>query len=209
MSSSPLVPREKLSAYQRWELHSFDLPGDLDSPTQAGDSKANQADIAESLRRKAYEAGRADGLRDGLTKGADNGRALRDLLASASQQSHEINQNLADDLLRLALEVAREMVRRSLAIHPDSIITLIHDALAQLSNANAQLTLTLHPADATLVRTQLAESIETGKWLILESTELRRGGCLLQTATSHMDASIGTRWQHLTERLELDDTWLD
>jgi flagellar assembly protein FliH len=101
------------------------------------------------------------------------------------------------------------MVRRTLAVHPEIIVPLVKDALTQLGSTNAPLTITLHPSDAALVRTHLAESMEAGSWKILEDANLQRGGCLLQSATSHMDATVGTRWQHLTSRLGIEEKWLD
>ncbi len=209
MSNSPLIPREKLSAYQRWELHSFDLSDDFTPSARMADAAAEVSAKTESIRRSAYDAGRAEGLREGALKAADDARRLRDLFGAVTQQSRDINQHLADDLLQLSLEVARQMVRRSLTVHPETIIPLLKDALTQLSNATAQLTVTLHPRDAVLVRTHLAESVEARHWQIVEDASVQQGGCLLQTATSHIDATLGTRWQRLATKLGLADTWLD
>jgi flagellar assembly protein FliH len=209
MSSSPLIPREKLSAYQRWELNSFDIPGDYHPPTRMPEAANDDAAKIESIRRIAYDAGRADGLRDGALGAADEVQRLRGLFATLTRQDRELTQHLADDLLGLALELARQMVRRSLTAHPEIIIPLLNDALAQLSNATAQLRIALHPADAALVRTHLAEQIKTGHWQLIEDASLLRGGGVLQTATSHVDATLGTRWQHLATRLGLEDQWID
>jgi len=209
MSNNPVVPREKQSAYQRWELHSFDMPNDYNPAARAKAPAADDAAKIESARRTAYESGRADGLREGTAAANEDARHLRELCTAITLQSREINQQLADDLLRLSLTLAQQMVRRSLAIHPESIITVIQDALAQLSTAATQLTLTLHPADAALVRTHLAEQIESGSWNLVENASIRRGGAVLHSAVCHVDATIETRWQHLTRKLGLDDAWLD
>ena len=67
MSNSTVIPKEKLTAYQRWELHSFDQP-DSGAPRTAGGGPARAADDEAAKTRKvhqlAYEAGRADGLRE-------------------------------------------------------------------------------------------------------------------------------------------------
>ncbi|MEQ1772158.1 MAG: FliH/SctL family protein [Burkholderiales bacterium] len=209
MSNSPLIPREKLSAYQRWELHAFDIPDDFDSSVRVKDGNAKDAAKIEGVRREAYASGRADGLREGAQKSAEDAQRLRNLLATMTQQSSEINQHLADDLLRFGLALARQMVRRSLTAHPDIIIPLVKDALTHLASANTPLSMTLHPADAVLVRAHLTDAIATGHWNLIEDADLQRGGCLLQTATSHMDATIGARWHHLASKLGIDDQWLD
>ena len=209
MSNSPVIPREQQSAYQRWELHSFDIPDD-DSPSErTAEAVADEAAKRESIRRSAYETGRADGLREGTLKAFDDARCLRELFATINQQSRDIKQQLADDLLGLSLEVARQMVRCSLTVHPEFVIPLLKDALARMSIASAQLMISLHSADAMLVRTHLAEQIDSGNWQIVEDAGIQRGGAVLQTATTHVDATVGTRWQHLTAKLGLDDKWID
>ena len=209
MSNATLIPREKLSAYQRWELHSFDSPGNGTLAAAARDTGEDAAAKLESVRRSAYQSGREDGLREGALQAADDARRLRDLFTSVTQKSRGIDQQLATDLLGLSLQVARQMVRRSLALHPETIIPLIEDALGQLSNASAQRSITLHPADAALARTHLAAPIERDHWRIVEDANMERGGCVLQTASSHLDATVGARWRHIAEKLGMDDTWLD
>lgn len=116
---------------------------------------------------------------------------------------------MADDLLKLSLELARQMVRRNLTVHPEVILPLVQDAVAQLANAKTPLTIALHPADAALVREQLPSAPDTEHWQITENAALSRGSCLLHSAHSHLDGTLATRWQHLTARLGVDDTWLD
>jgi flagellar assembly protein FliH len=212
MSSSPLIPREQQSAYQRWELHSFEGAGvnsDFAIPTRKADRRAEDNARLETARREAHASGHAEGLREGRQQSLDETRRLRDLMAELTRQTRDINQLLADDLLRLALELSRQMVRRALAVRPELIVPLVKDALAQLGNARAPLSMTLHPADAAVVRAHLADTIESGHWNIVEDAQVQRGGCLLQTASSQLDATVGTRWQHLTAKLGLDDPWLE
>lgn len=209
MSSSPLIPREKLSAYQRWELHSFDLPGEFDNGGSAPAAAARADDTMEAARRAAYDAGHADGLREGSTGAAAEVGQLQELLASAAQQSRRIGEKLAEDLLGLSLAIARQMVRRTLTVHPEVVLPLITDALAEISTASAQPTLTLHPADAALVRTHLSDSLAEGNWQLVEDAAVARGGCLVQTAASHIDATVQGRWQHLLNQLGVNDAWLE
>ena len=63
MSNSPLIPKEKLSAYQRWELHAFDAPAD--SRPAAANGAAGDAEKVRHIHQHAFDAGRAEGLREG------------------------------------------------------------------------------------------------------------------------------------------------
>ena len=97
MSSSPVIPKEKLSAYQRWELHAFDAPANA-APTVEKKAAAD-AEKVRHIHQHAYDAGRADGLREGAQKAVAEAQQLKDLLTAIESQSHEINQRIAHDVL--------------------------------------------------------------------------------------------------------------
>jgi flagellar assembly protein FliH len=209
LSNSPVIPKEQMSAYQRWELHAFDAPADQRPAATA--KAADAAAAAEKVRHintQAYEAGRADGLREGAQKAAHDTQSLAALLAAIESQSHENNQGIAHDVLEVALEVARQMLRQSLVVRPELIVPLIHDALARCVQPVAQATISLNPADATLVRELLAEELARGGWRIVEDALLARGGCQLHTAAIQIDASMETRWMRLAAALGQTSEWL-
>jgi flagellar assembly protein FliH len=211
MSSNPVIPKEQLSAYQRWEMHAFDAPTSA-APASAAPTAANKAAAdAEKVRhihQNAYDAGRADGLREGVQKAENEAQQLKSLLTAIERQNHEINQRIAHDMLTLSLEVARQMVRQALTVRPEIIIPLIHDAIARAVQPLAAATLALNPADAALVREQLGDELATAGWRIVEDPNLARGGALLQTAATQIDATLDTRWQRLTAALGQSSEWL-
>lgn len=206
MSSSPVIPKEKLSAYQRWELHSFDTPGN--QGPAANKTAEDEAAKVRHIHQQTYDAGRADGLREGAAKAASDAQSLTALLASIKQESQEINQRIADDLLALALEIARQMLRQALDVHPELIIPTVHDALSRMPHPAAQGAITLHPADAAVVREHIGEQLVSGGWRIVEDAACVRGGCLLQSTASRVDATVGTRWHRLSAALGQSAQWL-
>jgi flagellar assembly protein FliH len=207
MSNSPVIPKEKLSAYQRWELHAFEAP--TGAKPAAAVKAAADAEKVRHIHQQAYDAGRADGLREGAQKAAGDAQHLKTLFASVNLQSHEVNQRVAHDVLELALELARQMVRQALAVRPELIVTLIHDALTRTLQPLAAATIALNPADAVLVREHLGTELATAGWRIVEDAGVARGGALLQTAATQIDATVGTRWQRLAAALGQSSEWLD
>jgi flagellar assembly protein FliH len=201
MSNSPLIPKEKLSAYQRWELHTFDTPAN-DGGTDAEAAKVHH------IHKHAYEAGRADGLRDSAAKASRDGARFTTLLADIRRQSLEFNQRIADDVLAFALDLARHMVRQALDVRPELIIPVVHDALARIPQPAAQASIALNPADAALIREHGGEPLAGSDWKIIEDPAIARGGCVLQTTASQVDATVETRWQRLTAALGHDTQWL-
>ena len=208
MSNSPVIPKEKLSAYQRWELHDFDTP--VVQP-RAPDTTASAEAAAEKvshIRTQAYEAGRVDGLREGALKAQLDAAALGELFTVLESQTHDGNQRIAQEVLDVALEVARQMLRQALAVRPEIMLPLVQDALSRCAQPAAPATITLNPADATLVRELLAEQLASGGWRIIEDAKLARGGCHLHTAAIQVDASMDTRWHRLAAALGQQSEWL-
>ncbi len=208
MFNSPVIPKEKLSAYQRWELNSFDAASSA-QPSAAAQAAAEAAEKVRNIHQKAYQTGHADGLREGMQQAAADAQQLQNLMAGVRQQGSEINQHLADDVLGLALEIARRMVRQALTVKPELIIPLVQDALAQISQPASQATMALHPEDAKVVREHLGEQLSADGWRIVEDATLRRGGCWLRTAATQVDATVAARWRHLATALGQDAKWLD
>jgi flagellar assembly protein FliH len=69
--------------------------------------------------------------------------------------------------------------------------------------------MTLHPEDAKVVREHLGEHLSADGWRIVEDAMLLRGGCLLRTAATQVDATVAARWRHLATALGQDAKWLD
>ena len=57
MSSNKTIPKEQLSAYQRWELSNFDQP--------AEGVKLPSANDIQRIQQQAYQEGFAAGMKDG------------------------------------------------------------------------------------------------------------------------------------------------
>ena len=74
--SSKSIPKEQLSAYQRWELSAFDQPG-------AG-VKLPTADEIQRIQQQAYQEGFAAGMKDG--------RAEANPSRSRCKRSRRLNQ---------------------------------------------------------------------------------------------------------------------
>ena len=210
--SSPVIPKEKLTAYQRWELHTFEQPtGQAPAHAHARGPASVAEDEAAKIRnvhQLAYESGRADALREAAAKSSVEAQQLATLLDDVRRQSADLNLQLADGILGVALAVAQQMVRQSLAANAEGISAVVQDALARVLQPAAQATITLNPADAALVQTQLGETLTAGGWRVVEDHTITRGGCKLHTLASELDATVETRWRRITASLGQDTPWL-
>lgn len=199
------------SAWERWELASFDPPqpnsaaphaaATETAPEATGPTPEELSIIRDEARNIGYREGYAEG-QDAVHREAGRlGRAADRL----DQSLADLDQAVAGELLALALELARQIVRSELKVHPEAILDVVREALAQLPHHHAVIF--LHPEDASLIRTHLGDSLSHVGHRIVEEPTLERGDCLLEAGSSQLDATVATRWRRVVEGLGQEVQW--
>lgn len=193
----------KLTAWQRWELPAFEAQhglGKIGLPTAAA---------VELMHRQAREEGHAEGRQrgyaDGLQQAAQDNRRLSDLMNVLEQQMDEL---VAQELLGLALDIARQVIQQALQVQPELLLPMVREAIGSLPVFNQAAHLILHPDDAALVRERMGEQLSHSGWKILEDPRMDRGGARLETANSQVDASLEARWKRVTAAMGQETPWL-
>jgi flagellar assembly protein FliH len=181
---------------------------------QAGIVTAKQL---EDLQKQAYDegfkqghdegrkAGLEKGLEEGRQKGLQNGqeevahtiKRFEQIMQLLNEPLEQVNQQVEDELLTLALAIAKQIIRREINTNPDQVIAVIKEAIAALPSGSRKIKIFLHPADAEIARTHLQMSSEDETkeqtWSIIEEPILAKGGCRIETENSRVDATIETR----------------
>lgn len=151
----------------------------------------------EVIQKQAYEEGFAQGHKDGSEAGQAKlqagARRLEQLMATLSAPFAALDQRIEQELVTLALAVARQLVRREIKTDPGQIVAVVREALSVLPIASQNVRLHLHPEDAALVRAAMSLTEGEHAWRIVEDGLQNRGGCQLVTDTSRIDASVETR----------------
>lgn len=228
MSTTNVIPKEKLPTYQRWELDTFEKPDPnidesastkVKSAEQEEEKILDEAEVNE-IYRQAKEEGHAAGFQEGHTTGQQEGRQLAEtavkaevdqmhsLLSALSKELNEIDQNVAQDLLALALDLSRKMLLKALQVNPELIIPIVQEAMRHLPHTSHPPQLILHPDDAELIRKHLSDQQSQSDWEICEDEQIDKGGCRIKTNGSEIDASTPTRWQQILTTIGQDDNWL-
>ncbi len=151
----------------------------------------------EAIQKQAYEEGFAQGHKDGSDAGQTQIQArvrrLDQLMAALATPFAELDQRVEQELVTLAMAVARQLVRREIKTDPGQIVAVVREALSALPIASQNVRLHMHPEDAALVRTALSLTEGEHAWRIIEDGLQSRGGCQLVTDTSRIDAGVETR----------------
>ncbi|OGT03607.1 MAG: hypothetical protein A2143_12820 [Gallionellales bacterium RBG_16_57_15] len=205
------IPREQLTAYERWELASFDAhPGGKHQfkiqNTVAPDNGQNL--LRQQEHDQNYTRKREEGYAAGMQQAQADARQINALLQNLQTALNHIDEQVAQSLLDLSLEMARQMVRETLLIKPEIILKVISEAIGKLPHFNQNAHLILHPDDAELVRAQMGEQLSHANWKIFTDPQIQRGGCRVETAHSNVDATNEARWQHIVESIGQDKSWL-
>jgi flagellar assembly protein FliH len=207
--SNRIIPKESITGLRKAEL------GDLSGSKGAGRPlSAGPAPGTSTLARA-----REDGYREGVEAGRrevqaqlqSERAALKNLTEGLTQFLQDFEQGLANDVLSMGLELAKLVVRHSVKVNPDLVLSVVREAITSLPGVDRQTTIHLHPADAIVLR-RVAESdsaLAKLPWRIVEDAQLERGGCRLETATTEVDASLETRWRRIIAALGRDDLWID
>ena len=206
--------KSKLTAWERWELASFDGSSTklrAQEPKDLPPTPEEIQQIMQQAQQEGYVAGHAQGEQAGYTAGQAKAQAEGERMAAMVGQLDEalvgFDQQVAEDLLGLALEVARQVVRQAITVKPEVILEVIRETLAQMPHPHAVIH--LHPEDASLARLYLGDQISHAGHRIHEDPRLQRADCMVEAAGSLLDASLATRWKRIAESLGAHSDWLD
>ncbi|HQR05014.1 MAG: flagellar assembly protein FliH [Proteobacteria bacterium] len=214
------MSREKQTAWERWEIGALDEERSTKTPLTKIPlpPQLPTAEEIGRIRQEAYAAGYREGLEAGNTDGFKAGQQeaeamgreaagrFLELSARLDQALDALNETVGDELVALALEIARHVIRQSIAVHPETIRTVVKEALAQLPQQHAGIF--LHPEDAALLRACLDDQITHAGHRIHEAPQLERGDVVVEAGGTHIDATLGQRWQRIVQALDSSIPWI-
>jgi flagellar assembly protein FliH len=179
---------------QRWDLPSVEGA----TMPRPGAKGVNVMHLS-LVEREAWQHGYKDGQVEGVRKGeAELARriaevdvkiaALEAIIGTLAKPLEDLDAEVETELTRLALAIAKHLVRRELKIDPAQIIGIIRHTVSLLPLSARNIKIHLHPDDAAIVREKLARASGEQEWHLVEDPLMARGGCRLTTDNSSIDA---------------------
>lgn len=216
------------AGWQRWQMGSLD-PRDTASEAPADILPAEPApppiDFAaldamrEGARKEGYAQGYTqgqtqgygDGHREGYSRGLEAARneaaQLQALAANFRGALAGVDDHVARALVTLALDVARQLVRTTVAEDPSVLLPAVRELLTSEPALQGSPSVLLHPDDVALVETHLQGELEAAGWTVRPDPTVARGGCIASAASGERDATLATRWTRVVRALGRDDPW--
>lgn len=180
---------------------------------------AGMAQGREQGLREGREAGHAEGLEAGRRAGYDEGLAqgreqarqealqLHSLADACAKSVAALEAQMGQALLTLALDIAGQVLRTTLAEQPEAMLAGVREVLHINPASTGAMRLWVHPADLELVRLHLADELREGGWRVVADESITRGGCRAETPYGDIDATLQTRWRRIAASLGRSVTW--
>ncbi len=217
---SRFVPSEEIDAVAQWQFSA------VTSAALGGQNgAAAKADSAAQLLQleQAREIARQQGIDEGYARAAVEVKRQMDdfyerqahttaerlaLCAQAFEARWEAaEQALAQGVLELSCALARQVVRRELAIDPKALEPVIREALGLLASDARAVTVRLSPADFGLRESALRESFAGESLLFRPDAAVAPGGCMVESGGMTVDGTLEKRWSRTVATLGLSATW--
>ncbi len=219
------------AGWQRWQMGSLDprdarsnapeAPADL-LPAEPAPPPIDFAALdamREGARKEGYAQGYTqgqtqgygDGHREGYSRGLEAARneaaQLQALATNFRGALAGVDDQVARALVTLALDVARQLVRTTVAGDPSVLLPAVRELLTSEPALQGSPSVLLHPDDVALVETHLQGELEAAGWTVRPDPTVARGGCIASAASGERDATLATRWTRVVKALGRDEPW--
>lgn len=170
---------------------------------QAADEARSILASARAERDRIQQEAREHGFREGFTQWD---RAIREAQQAAVRYARQHQ----EDFLKLSVRIAEKILGDVLREDPERIVSVVQEALRNLSRER-RLTIEAAPGEAAILeRHRAALEVRIGPECtlrIVESPAVPSGGCLLRSELGTIDARVETQLQ-LLEKALLEDAAL-
>lgn len=188
-------------------VSSWDLPL-VEQEENAYNKKEDFKERLARLEREAYEKGFEQGQKDGLAlekrKMEEVRKQIEEMLVGLRDLKPRIYAEAEDELLKLAMLVARKVIGEEIKNNSGIIGNTIRYAMKFLSDKR-KVRIILNPDDMDEVKKLLPDIsavTKGGHFQLSEDKGVNRGGCVLETGFGRINACIEDQLDNLEKEIE-------
>jgi flagellar assembly protein FliH len=204
---SRIIAADRVVGVQRWTLGGFDSNPAAPRPAPSQRVVADRLPTADDVA-SIEEQARAEGYRAGLAEARDGNQRIAALLAGVPESVARMEREMAQAIVKLAVDLARQIVRESLAVRPELIVPVINEAIGAIARTAEPGGIHVNPADLPVVQERLGDALAHAGWKAFADESVARGGCRVEFAGGEVDANVAVRWQRVMAQLDRQDAWL-
>ncbi|MDC6170735.1 FliH/SctL family protein, partial [Paucibacter sp. XJ19-41] len=171
----------------------------------------------EELLHAARQSGYQDGYRDGMAAldafkksfAQQMSAQLGTLVKSFDGEFRALEDQMAEALAAMAVELARQVLRSEIQQRPEHIAQVAHDAVEALQMSARHVRVRVNPDDLPLVLEGAGEEMKAREAQVLPDPEVPRGGCKVESDIGSVDATLAARWLQVTGAMGQSTLWED
>lgn len=224
---SRFIPGEELHGAKAWNLDNLggkspsgfnaaNLAKPAAAAAPAGPPPAPEPGLHEQLH-SARQTGYQDGYRDGMAAldafkhsfAQQMSAQIGGLVKGFDAEMRSLENDMAASLARIAVELARQVVRCEIEQRPELIARVAHDAVEALQLSARHVRVRVHPDDYPLVQAGAGEELRAREAQLIPDAEVPRGGVKVDADVASVDATLATRWQQAAASLGQTSIWQD
>lgn len=212
---SRFIARDDLKGVSAW------MPTDLASGEGArmrpmsGLSARPSAHMEQALKA-ARHAGYQEGYQHGLTALQDfkdtHARQISaqfaTLVASFEEETMALDERLAHQVTRMALELARQVVRDELKLHPELVVRVAQDAVEALLGNARHVVVHVSPQDHDVIAQGAHDVLAARAARLVVDANVHPGGVRVESDIGRVDAGIERRWTQAASTFGHNMPWI-
>jgi flagellar assembly protein FliH len=220
---SRFIPGEEIDVVEQWQFGAIDTAAQLLAAQVKAREDQEELAQAESERQDAFKEGFSKGMEQGKLQaqaelqrqmqafldkqGKDAANKLSELLDTAQHQLQEAEQSMAQGVLELSCELARQVLRRELNVNIDVVMPVLSEAIGLLGAEHKAAVVKLNPQDLVSLGEQIHTDFAGIALSLRADPEVLPGGCLVESAGMVVDGTVQKRWQRAVATLGLASHW--
>lgn len=185
--------------------HAFVVDQPVKTKATAGSSAPAAAAVTKKDTDEAYARGQRDAMNAAAVRLESSAQALAAALKQVDQLRTQMAENSRDDMLRLVMAIAEQVIQREVSVHADIINQVIAEALKASVRAD-HYRIKVNPADLAAVNEHkplFLASISGLKNLMVEADPaVTAGGCKIESDLGAVDATLETQLAAIRQALQ-------
>lgn len=220
---SRFISDEDVATVTEWDFGAVDHSAVRFAAKLKAQEEAEGAAKESSVRQAGYAEGYAAGFAQGhaqatlegqrqiteyiATQGQQTAATLASVFDSVRQQLAQAEQVMAQGVLELACELARQVLRHEMSTNPNALQPVVREALGLLAVDSKAAVVRMNPLDIEVLAEVVRQEFSNLALTLLPDATLVRGGCIVESAGTVVDGTVEKRWLRAVSSLGLEAAW--
>jgi flagellar assembly protein FliH len=182
-------------------------PGRGPDPREAAAAQARVAALESDIERReqaAFKKGLEQGRAAAAQEAAGQLKPVLERFAvtinDLAAHRRQLRREAETDLVKLAVAIARRVLRREMSTDPNAMLGLVKAALEKLEGREIER-VRVHPADAAAIKQHLEQARSGARFEVIPEPRLERGAAIFETSRGSLDASVETQLDEIQRGL--------